>query len=140
MSFSFPLNLHSEWQVSFILAVCILLLAYGIYLFFDTIRFLKKAVKAKGKVVAESTDADDRDIQDPVIRFIARDGKSYTFVSDFGANIGMPKPGTKVNVLYDPLKPHRARWDDFFALWLMPLFCVLFSLAGIVFTVWHMSV
>ncbi|GEM_PF-4129303 len=140
MNFFLHFTGHSApWQLILVFAAACFFLFIGVYLLIGNIRFLKKAVKAEGEVVAEKAESGYKGgvIYDPVIRFTARDGRQRTFVSDFGMSAGMPKPGTKVTVLYDPEKPHKAKWDDSIGLWVFPFLFIIAPLGAIVFIAWQ---
>jgi hypothetical protein len=101
----------------------------GIYAFFSNLRFLRVAVETEGEVVGEKEEQGSRSIDySPVIRFSTESGQKMTFISDFGANVGIPKKGSKVKVLYDPEHPHHAKWNNFFFMWILPWIFVAFAL------------
>jgi hypothetical protein len=107
-----------------------LVLFAAIYGFISNLRFRKLAWEADGEVVGRKMAAGSPGTTDysPVIRFTTESGKKMTFISDFSANIGIPKPGSKVKVLYDPEHPHHAKWNNFFFLWIFPWLLSAFAL------------
>lgn len=54
----------------------------------------------------------------PVVRFETRDGKTMTVVDPVSGF--PPRVGRRVEVLYDPRDPRRARMRTFTRLWLLP--------------------
>ena len=65
----------------------------------------------------ESGDSDVPPASYPVIQFHTPDGKAHDFQSNVGSSWGV---GQRVEVLYDPDTPSRARVNSFPALWLGP--------------------
>lgn len=135
----FPSHIDFHWQSVLGLIGSSLFFFLGIYMFISNFRFVKKASKTEGEVVAEKAERGYRGGIDyhPVIRFTTEDGKRMTFISNFGMSAGMPKPGTKVSVLYDPEKPHKAKWDDFISLWFFPFFFIFGPAAAMAFIIWQ---
>ena len=56
----------------------------------------------------------------PVIKYDA-DGQAYTFTSNNSSDPPAYKIGQKVDIIYDPAQPSRARVNSWGELWLMPL-------------------
>jgi hypothetical protein len=126
----------SAWLTPSIFAlVALIFTGSGIYLLIKNIRFRLKAVSTEGEVIAEKPKSGTDGIEfHPVIRFKTPDGKNWTFVNNVGASMGMPKPGKKVTVLYDPERPRNARWDNFVELWLLPLVPIAVGATFLIFT------
>src|SRR5690349_9784154 len=67
--------------------------------------------------LVESGDSDVPPASYPVIQFHTPDGKAHEFQSNVGSSWGV---GQRVEVLYDPDTPSRARVNSFRDLWLGP--------------------
>lgn len=71
----------------------------------------------------------------PEVRFIARDGRSYTVRGTVYSNPPAHKVGDRVDVQYDPANPADARINDFLNTWFLPLLLgglgCLFGLIGV---------
>lgn len=65
----------------------------------------------------------------PVIEFKDLYGNLHTFKSDWTMS-GVPKPGSKVQVLYDPKNPKNAIYHTRYSTYFIP---IIFILAGIAF-------
>ncbi len=64
----------------------------------------------------------------PEFRFQDQHGKTHTVLSEFASDPPAFKVGERVQVLYDPENPARARIKSFATLWLLPLGFTLFGL------------
>ncbi|MEN9206915.1 MAG: DUF3592 domain-containing protein [Gloeomargarita sp. GMQP_bins_120] len=68
----------------------------------------------------------------PVVVYTLPDGRRLEVVARTGSTPPRYRIGQRVEVLYDPQNPSRARINDFFELWLLPLF---FGGFGLFFTI-----
>jgi hypothetical protein len=71
----------------------------------------------------------------PVFQFRTYDGRDVRVESSVGSNPPSARPGQRVNVLYDPMRPERARLDTFvqrggLLVLIMLLFTVVFTAVG----------
>ena len=84
----------------------------------DTRSFLAEAAKAEGTVVHLILSYSNKSrTYHPVVRFTERNGKAIEFVSSIGSNPPGYSEGEKVEVLYLPAEPYKARLNSFFSLW-----------------------
>lgn len=74
-------------------------------------QFLKRAHHADGIIIAHKKPVPNEDAWEPVVRYMLPDGQAITFqshTSTFRIRKSLPV-STKVDVLYDPAHPERAR-------------------------------
>ena len=84
----------------------------------DTRSFLSEATKTEGTVVHLILSySNNSRTYHPVVRFTDRNGKAIEFVSSTGSNPPGYSEGEKVEVLYLPAEPYKARLNSFFSLW-----------------------
>jgi len=95
----------------FIALAGIALLAGGFYLAQDMERFSVSAKKAQGEVVSLSRTGGNSHAYYPVVEFNAATGQKERFHDSFGSDPSVYAPGDKVEVLYDPAAPTRAKID-----------------------------
>lgn len=113
-------------------AVGIALLFGSFFIYTNTSRFIARAARAEGRVVAL-----DRSIGSsgssstyrPVVEFTSTSGRRIEFTSSVGSNPPAYRVGEPVAVLYDPSDPYQARIKSFFQLWFG--FMIVFILGAI---------
>ncbi len=94
------------------------MLAGTLYINEDTRSFLAKATKTEGTVVQLVLSYSNHSrTYHPVVRFTERNGQTIEFVSSIGSNPPGYSEGEKVEVLYLPAEPYKARLNSFFSLW-----------------------
>jgi hypothetical protein len=133
MKFAWPGAYDSLIEPCLGALVGIVFTGLGIYILQSHWRFRTRAVRAVGKVVSLQTDADGNAY--PRVVFKTAHGKEVVFKSQFGANVGMPKPGSPIGVYYDPDHPKDAKVASFFFIWIFP---ILFFLIGVFSAVWFL--
>jgi len=88
------------------------------YLYQSTGSFLEEATTADGTVVDfVRSRSSDSTTYAPVIHFIDRKGEKIEFTSSTSSNPPSYTKGEKVEVLYLPAQPQKAKINGFFALW-----------------------
>lgn len=96
----------------------IAMLVGAFFLYRNTTAFLAEAAKADGLVVdLVRSQSSDSTTYRPVVRFMSSSGEEIEFVSSTGSNPPSYSRGEKVEVLYLPAKPEKARINGFFSLW-----------------------
>ena len=94
------------------------MLAGTYYINEDTRSFLAKTTKTEGTVVNLILSySDNSRTYHPLVRFTDTNGKAIEFVSSTGSNPPGYSAGEKVEVLYLPAEPYKARLNSFFSLW-----------------------
>ena len=84
----------------------------------DTRSFIAQATKTEGTVVQLILSFSDHSrTYHPLVRFTDTNGKAIEFVSSTGSNPPGYSEGEKVEVLYLPAEPYKARLNSFFSLW-----------------------
>lgn len=84
----------------------------------DTRSFIAQATKTEGTVVQLILSYSDHSrTYRPLVRFTDTNGKAIEFVSSTGSNPPGYSEGEKVEVLYLPAEPYKARLNSFFSLW-----------------------
>lgn len=104
----------------------IALLLASAYFYNSTREFLQTATKTEGTVVAlkerVSTDDNKKKVSyAPVVTFVTGTGKKIEFLSPVSSNPPAYTAGQKVEVLYLPADPSKARIQDFTSLWAVEL-------------------
>jgi Protein of unknown function (DUF3592) len=109
-------------------------LILGIRSFVRTRRFVSRALSATGTVTdvkirtsTSHSSEGSRIRRYPVVRFRTQDGRTVETESETGTSSFSRRPGERVEVLYDPLRPEEARIKSFMMLWFAPL---IFSVLG----------
>jgi hypothetical protein len=97
-------------------------LAVALWLYRDTSIFLGEATRAVGMVVdlerSQSSDSTTYStVYRPVVRFTDGTGVEIKFTSSTGSNPPSYSRGERVEVLYLPSQPQKARINGFFSLW-----------------------
>ena len=112
-----------------------ILLGFSLYSLISTSLFLKKAKKAEGIVLEliASKDSENETLYAPVFEFKDQSGQSYVIRSSTYTNDYVFKVGQKVEVLYDPSSPQKARINSFFNIW--GFVVVLGGIGGVFFIV-----
>jgi hypothetical protein len=97
------LNFAQVWLLFFTL----LFVGYAAHFLYVDHILLRRGRKAVGTVVAidPGDETDDR----PIIEFLDQTGRTVTFISHLGVNATTGTIGAKVDILFDPLHPKRAR-------------------------------
>jgi hypothetical protein len=117
--------LTSKKRFLHVIALCLglCLFATSVFLYYKTAYFVSNSVVTEGIVerYAESTDEDD--IPGAIIEFETSNGDIILF-EDNDAQI--PSIGEKLEVIYNPSNPSKARINRWLALWSLPLitFCI----------------
>ncbi len=94
------------------------MLAGTYYINEDTRSYIAEATKTEGTVVHLILSYSNKSqTYHPVVRFTERNGKSIEFVSSTGSNPPGYSEGEKIEVLYLPAEPYKARLNSFFSLW-----------------------
>lgn len=78
-------------------------------------------LRAQATVVGARASGSTRVTYAPVFEFTARDGRSYTVMSDVYGEESEIHFGSRLRVLYWPDRPQAARIDGFEPLWILPL-------------------
>ncbi len=112
----------------------------GLGLFIGTIRFLRAAERAAGAVVGHKAKVDETPDQDgmrqcfiyPVVEFEDCYGRHQRVTLATGTAGWQPFPvGTRVEILYPPRDPTRARIRSFLHLWSFPVMFTALGLWGV---------
>lgn len=83
--------------------------------------FLAEAIRTEGTVIAlKAVHTKDSTTYRPVVRFIDLNGQTVEFTSSTGSDPPLYREGHKVEVLYRPGEPRKARIHGFFSLWGIP--------------------
>ena len=104
-------------------------------LYKSTNAFLVEAIKADGTVVdlVQSRSGNSFTYR-PVIQFNNQNGEKIEFITSSGSNPPSHRKGEKVEVLYPPDEPQKARINTFFSLWggslILGILGVVFFLIG----------
>lgn len=116
------------------------LLTGGFFAFKSTSRFIETAHQSQGRVVAlerrESTNSEGRRSVSyyPRVEFTPRRGNKTVFTSSSGSSPPSYNVGDKVEILYDPQNPSKAKINAFFAKWggslILTIMGSIFSLVG----------
>jgi hypothetical protein len=117
-------------------------IAFGAFFFIDAKFFTSGSYRATGNVVelkkvrhySTSTSksiSGYKTVYYPVIRYQTEDGKTIIFTSSSGNYPSPYKNGDRVEILYDPENPQKARIKSFSSMWLAPVLC--FGIGGIMF-------
>ena len=94
------------------------MLVGSFYINEDTRSFIAQATKTEGTVVQLILSySDNSRTYHPLVRFTDTNGKAIEFVSSTGSNPPGYSEGEKVEVLYLPAEPYKARLNSFFSLW-----------------------
>ncbi len=108
----------------------------GSFLFFkNTKQFIDKGVTASGTVinllrqVSEDSDGNTSYMYYPEVKFQTADGKSITFQANTGSNPPSYSVGEKIDVLYLPESPNKAKIKSFVSLWLGALVFLIVGLS-----------
>ncbi len=113
-------------------AVGVVLLVIATWVHARERAFVRAAERATGTVTELHRDVDaDGTTYFPVVSFRTRAGDSVTFRSSAGSNPPSYEVGERVEVLYDPADPQRAKTSGFFAL---HIGAFVFTLLGTIFT------
>jgi hypothetical protein len=109
----------------------LIMLAIGIWLLQNTISFKARALHAQGRVVelrreewSSNSHGHQRSSYHPVVEFEVNQTR-ITFVSNSGTNPPAYSVNERVDVLYDPSDPNRAKLNGFFSLWGAAAICLL---------------
>lgn len=108
-------------------------LALGVFFFVKTNRFLKTAVRTKGKVVDNKRSDSNGDVYRPVFSFVDDSGKKYIVQSSFGSYPPKYEIGESISVFYDPQNPQHAKIDSFEILWLIPVLLFIGPVPPLIF-------
>lgn len=101
--------------VFFLIGLAMLVGAF--FLYQNTNNFLAEAVKAEGVVVELVPQRSDGSVTySAMVHFTDAAGKEIEFVTSHSSNPPSYSVGEKVEVLYRPDQPHKARIDGFFSL------------------------
>lgn len=119
----------ARWVFRIFGVVGVVFLIIGLFVFNSTILLERKGSIAEGRVV-EMVLNSDRDGYRPVVEFVDARGERHQFASSFSSNPPRFKAGDKVEVLYRPDAPERARIRDWLTLYLLPS---IFAGLGIIF-------
>ncbi|MBA4067470.1 MAG: hypothetical protein C0501_27930 [Isosphaera sp.] len=112
----------------------------GLALLVGTVRFLRVAESAAGVVVAHEAKVDETPDQDgmrtcfvyPVVEFEDRSGRHHRVTLATGTAGYQPFPvGTRVEILWPPDDPARARIRSFLHLWFFPTMFTASGLLGV---------
>lgn len=114
------------------------------FLFQHTREFVASAEEAQGEVIdlvrsrkRIGSGMDQSATYKPVVQFSTNDGREVEFTSTTGSNPPAFTRGERVEVLYQPGTPERAKIASFFQLWGMPLIVggigAVFALLGLGF-------
>lgn len=110
------------------------LLIGALFLYQSASAFLAKATTADGTVVdlVRSRSSDSITYR-PVVQFMNQKGEKIEFISSSGSNPPSYSKGEKVEVLYLPDEPQKAKINGFFSLWGAPV--ILGGLGGAFFLI-----
>ena len=129
----------------FCLAIGTVFGVVGLLLLVDTLRFLRKAVRTKGRVVGyeerEGPIADgpgSMTYHYPNVEFENRQGQKQCVTMALGSDRKCYTEGSTVPILFNPECPCEAKIKSFSDLWLFPLGFIIGGLAGVgmVFGIW----
>ena len=105
------------------------LIVGGAISFFRTWRFLWRSVVTSG--VVPNMIKSSKGMLAPRVKFTTPEGETITFVHPVSSRPPSYRTGQTITVRYQPGRPHEARINTFFGVWLTPLI-LLFM--GLVFT------
>lgn len=99
-------------------APAIICFAIAGWLWLDTWRFVRGAIRTEAVVVDVAERSDEgRSAYSPVYEFVDGDGTRHRVASRTFASSRVVRIGERVTVLYEPRSPDGAVLDDFFTLW-----------------------
>lgn len=109
------------------------MIGYAFKLFYDTVIFLRAAVRTVGTVVhlAPARNSDGGATYLPVFEYRTNDGSAYQHTSTVASNPPAYKVGDTATLLYHKRNPRRARVRSFTELWLGQFVLVLFGMVCI---------
>jgi len=98
----------------------------GIISFSQARTRMKEWHRTEGIIVGPITNFrnDTEDPEYPIIEFRDSTGQVYTFKSDWTMS-GLPRPGSKVQVLYNPMNPKDAIYHTEYSTYFIPILLIL---------------
>lgn len=112
------------------LPIGLLMLAGAAAIVWTTTAWLKRTVEVQGTVVEMRRTA-DKDMFQPVVRFLTANGKTIQFDTSFRSNPPAYRVGETVRVVYLPEEPERPAVRGFLSLWMGPM---ILGFIGAIFT------
>ena len=99
----------------------------------QTLDFQNNALTSTGTIIKleERPDSDGGNDYYPSVSFKTKSGQTIQFISETSYNDG--KLGAKINILYLPTDPTKAKLDTFESLWLLPLIFGVFTVVLLIF-------
>jgi hypothetical protein len=98
----------------------------GVYTTWKTWQFLQRSVIAAGMVMRLAGSGSTT--RAPVVQFRTPEGEIIVFTHPVASNPPSFRTGQVVNVRYQPSRPHEARINSFWSLWLASLLLFFFGL------------
>ena len=101
--FGLELNAGQMWMIFFTLPFVL----YAAYFLYVDLMLSRRGVKAVGTVI--DIDPGDETADRPIIEFRDERGNPVVFTSHLGVNAMTGTVGARVDILFDPVEPRRAR-------------------------------